>query len=194
VPFTNVIMNLILFLLISVLQVAQSQDTSTCAAESAVINTDSTMIAAVSAFTEEATASLQNIQDICNIFQRSCSKDLGTMQSSTDLKVACGALGGQIVEKDARLKCTGSISNVPIPGGFTAAVANFPACVGVSCDPDNLPDEVGAVFGTVLDNAEQEIEDALGESVTCEASAGLRTAMNNVSLVLSTLFLAWIIV
>ena len=103
------------------------------------------------------------------------------------------AEGGQIVYQDARLKCEGSYQNVPIPGGFSVAAEKFPACLGPSCDPNALPSEVSAVFSSVTDIAKTEIEKFLGDGITCATSVGLRLVTNTVSLVLSNLFLAWLI-
>jgi hypothetical protein len=161
------------FVFIAVLCLLQPQhalsqeDDGSCTAESAVLNTNSDVSAAVSGLQSEATEVLQNFSDFCSIFKRSCSADLSTLDSATELQTACTAQGGKIVERDVGLKCTGSLLGIPIPGGFTVETKHFPACVGASCDGTMLPAEVEAVFGSVLDRAEKEIENALGNGVDC---------------------------
>jgi hypothetical protein len=183
----------ILFLFTLLLLSNAQNSTDTCSIESALLNRNSEISDAVAAFQTEAVGSLQDFMKNCNLFQRRCAKDLSTLPSAVNLTEACVAEGGQVVYQDARLKCEGSVENVPIPGGFFVAADKFPACLGPSCDPNNLPSEVSAVFSSVTDVAKAEIEKALGESITCEASAGMKIAISTVSLVLNTVFLSWLV-
>jgi hypothetical protein len=186
-------MRIVLCLLIGLLQVSQAQNSTTCVAESAALFQNSEISAGVAAFQTEATSSLQDFVKNCNLFERSCGKDLSTLSSAQDLIATCESLGGQIVERDVRLKCVGSVNSVPIPG-FSVKADKFPACLGASCDPNNLPTEVTNVFTTVTDTASQEIQKALGESISCEASAGIRITMDTVGVVaIMTMLLSWVI-
>lgn len=183
----------ILFLFTLLLASNAQNSSDTCSIESALLNQNSEISDATSAFQTEAVGSLQDFMKNCNLFQRRCAKDLSTLPTAVNLTDACVAEGGQIVYEDVRLKCDGSVNNVPIPGGFFVAADKFPACLGASCDPNNLPSEVTSVFSSVADQAKTEIQNALGDSIKCEASAGLRIAISAVSLVLNTFFLSWLI-
>ncbi|KAI2498278.1 hypothetical protein MHU86_16205 [Fragilaria crotonensis] len=183
----------ILFLFTLLLASNAQNSTDTCTIESALLNKNSEISELTSAFQTEAVDSLKDYMKNCNLFQRRCAKDLSTLPSAVNLTDACVAEGGQIVYEDVRLKCEGSVQNVPIPGGFSVAADKFPACLGPSCDPNNLPTAVTEVFSVVTNTAKTEIEKALGDSITCQESAGLRIAISTVSLVLNTVFLSWLI-
>ena len=185
-------MRIVFCLWMGLLQASNAQNSTTCAAESLVLFQNSEISAGVTAFQTEATSSLQDFVKNCNLFERSCGKDLSTLSSAQDLMATCKSLGGQIVERDVRLKCVGSVNNVPVPG-FSVKADNFPACLGASCDPNNLPAEVTAVFTTVSDTASQEIQNALGSSISCQASGGMRIAMDTVGLVVMTTLLSWVV-
>lgn len=164
-------MRFLLFIIVLLcLQQTLSQDE--CSQESAILNTNAGVAEATSNLQSEASGVLQRFTEFCSIIRRSCSANLATLDSAKDLNNTCVAQGGKLVERDVGLKCTGSISGIPIPGGFSVVTENFPACVGKSCDGDALPENVEAVFGTVLDGAEKEIESALGDGVNCTQASG----------------------
>jgi hypothetical protein len=185
-------MRIVLCLLIALLQVSHAQNSTACVTESLVLNQNSEISAAVTAFQTEATSSLQDFVKNCNLFERSCGKDLSTLSSAQNLTASCKALGGQIVDRDVHLKCVGSVNSVPVPG-FSVKADNFPACLGASCDPNNLPTEVTDVFTTVTDTATQEIQSALGGSISCQASAGLRIAVDTVCFAVMTMLVSWVL-
>jgi hypothetical protein len=127
---------------------------------------------------------MQDFISNCNLFSRRCYKNLTTLSSAGELSSVCKAQGGQVVVQDVRLKCEGNYQGVPIPGGFSIVADDFPACLGSSCDPENLPTDVTSAFTTVSDQAKTEITNALGEGITCKDSAGSQYFV-------SMCFLAW---
>eukprot|EP00545_Synedropsis_sp_CCMP1620_P010176 CAMPEP_0119017248 /NCGR_PEP_ID=MMETSP1176-20130426/15916_1 /TAXON_ID=265551 /ORGANISM="Synedropsis recta cf, Strain CCMP1620" /LENGTH=188 /DNA_ID=CAMNT_0006970915 /DNA_START=60 /DNA_END=622 /DNA_ORIENTATION=+ len=159
-------MRLLFVVLMCLLQAALSQDDA-CTTESATLNLNEDISSAVSALQTEASGVLQSFTDYCRVFPPSCVANLADLDSHAELTVVCIDQGGQIVARDVGLKCTGKISGIPIPGGFTVETQNFPACVGASCDPNALPSAVEGVFGSVLDGAGAEIENALGDGANC---------------------------
>jgi hypothetical protein len=155
-----------------------------CVTESASLNTNSEISLAVGAFQVEAISSMQDFISACNLFSRRCYKNLTTLSSAEELSSVCVSQGGQVVAQDIRLKCEGSYQGVPIPGGFSIVADDFPACLGKSCDPENLPDDVTSVYSTVSDQAKTEITNVLGDGITCQDSAGNQYFV-------STYILAW---
>lgn len=183
------ICNFLIGLMCVLPRAAHSQD---CVAESAALNANADITAANSAFQSEATDALQDFTSFCSIIRRSCVKDLSEINSTPQLREACTSNNGQVVTRDVRLDCTGSISGIPILGGFSVGATQFPACVGASCDPDSLPDSVETVISTVTEEARSQIESALGDDAECTVfSSGWATHIS-APLLLLTVVLSWI--
>jgi hypothetical protein len=143
-----------------------------CAQESAILNANSNVSAAVDNLKTETNGVLQSFADFCSVLSLSCSADIGSLDSAKELNATCTAEGGQIIERDVGLECTGTLLlGIPIPGGFTVETTNVPVCVGMSCDSDGanatLPPAVESLFRTVLEGAETQISMALGDGVNC---------------------------
>lgn len=111
-----------------------------------------------------------DFMQFCSVIQRKCTVNVADYSSA--LESACTAEGGQIVSKQATLDCSGKLMNVPIPGGIDIVILNIPGCVGASCNAQDLPDEILAVFNMAVEQVATEVETAVAESadITCDGS------------------------
>jgi len=152
----------------------QAQNTTTfneadCTSETTSLNTDPTIEAAVSDLqTQVSTAVQDDFFSFCSILDRACTVDIDNY--SSELQTSCNEAGGQIARRSASLECRGKVVGVPIPGGVELKFANIPACVGTSCDPDNLPQVVVDAVDAVLQQVETVVEGGL-EDGNCTAAA-----------------------
>jgi hypothetical protein len=136
---------------------------------------------------------MQDFVSTCNVLSHKCYKNLTTLSSAGELSSVCVTHGGQVAYQDVRLKCEGKVEGVQIPGGFSIVADDFPICVGSSCNPENLPDDVTSVYSTVSDQAKKEITISLGDDIQCQDSAGAQNAVLTNLLVWSTFVMLWII-
>jgi hypothetical protein len=168
-----------------------------CTAESAALNSDPDVAAAVEAFRAGALAELPGITDFCNVLRRSCTVDLSDY--STEYRTACEDAGGQIATRDTKLDCTGKIAGVPIPGGFDVYINKFPACVGSSCETDGLSVAVDGVIEASVTAAEEEVKQGIESAIEDgSCSGGIQDAGEDgtsfaTALSLHPLVLAWVV-
>jgi hypothetical protein len=96
------------------------------------------------------TAVQDDFFQFCSVFQRSCTVDLNDYSEA--VLSACTEAQGQVATQSGEqgLECTGKVVGVPIPGGVQVSFVNLPACVGPSCDPNNLPNVVDETVQQVL--------------------------------------------
>lgn len=146
---------------------AQAQDTTSndavCVAESAALVTS----AAISGPYDDLRTAIEtdvkdDLMQFCNVFKRTCTVNVADY--SAVLQTACTGEGGQIVLKEAYLDCTGKLMNVPVPGGIDIEIFNIPGCVSASCDAENLPEAIVAVFEAGVEQVATEVETAVKES------------------------------
>lgn len=146
---------------------AASEEDATCIAESAALVTSAAVSGPYAALrTAIETDVTEDFMQFCSVIKRTCTLDVADYSQA--LEAACVAEGGQIVSKEAYLDCTGKLMNIPIPGGIDVDIFNIPGCVGASCDPQNLPAAIEAVFDTAVEEVAKEVETAVEQSdITC---------------------------
>lgn len=191
---------LTLVLSLSVVVDAQDDatDEATCIAESVALNTNTAISGPYESLRTTIEADVTNdLMQFCNIFTRTCTINVADYSSS--LESACQAQGGQIAKKAAYLDCTGKLMNIPVPGGIDVEIFNIPGCVGETCDVDNLPDAIEAVFDMAVEQVATEVETAVQQSeiecgtFTTTGGSGANGCSTLISVVsLATLF-SWIL-
>mmetsp|Transcript_314 Transcript_314/g.514 ORF Transcript_314/g.514 Transcript_314/m.514 type:complete len:201 (-) Transcript_314:121-723(-) len=171
--FTSVSVLLFLCCLVSPVVAEETSDASNeeiCNEETAVINQNPDVLQAVVALQAdvEDILSAESFRDYCKVLSRKCKADLADY--SSDLKTKCTAAGGQFVELDQKLGCSGEIvGSLEIPG--TVEILNIPGCIGPSCDTKNLTSDIVDTLSSLIKDAETAIEKALGDRIECEASS-----------------------
>jgi hypothetical protein len=143
-------------------------DNATCIAESLALVSNETVAGLYANLRTAIEADVKaDFMQFCSVLSRSCT--VNVTDYSGELTSACTEAGGQVASKQVTLDCEGNLMNVPIPGGIDVHIKAIPACVGASCDPDNLPPEIIAVFDAGVDEVATEIEAAVAESadITC---------------------------
>lgn len=143
-------------------------DNATCIAESLALVSNETVAGLYANLRTAIEADVKaDFMQFCSVLSRSCT--VNVTDYSGELTSACTEAGGQVASKQVTLDCEGNLMNVPIPGGIDIHIKAIPACVGASCDPDNLPPEIIAVFDAGVDEVATEIEAAVAESadITC---------------------------
>lgn len=143
-------------------------DEATCVAESTALNTDG----GVSAATQDLLTTtkddiLADLNSFCKVLSLTCTVDL--QPYSSDLDVACTEAGGQILKQQINFGCrsdTGVLDALGIRG--KVELINVPACIGASCDPNNLPPALTQVSTNVFQSINEEIDAALGDSIVCQ--------------------------
>jgi len=160
----------LLTILSIVLAPAASQDNATCIAESVVLVSDTAIAEPQGVLISTIETDVKDdFMQFCSVLERTCTVDVADYSSA--LEAACTAEGGQIALKKAMLDCSGKLMNIPVPGGIDVVIDNIPGCVGASCDVDNLPPEIEAVFGMVVEQVKTEVENAIAESdIECGAT------------------------
>lgn len=147
-----------------------TEEQAVCIEESAALNTNPAVANATEALMTTAKDDiLADFTQFCRIISLTCTADISAY--SGDLRAACEAQNGQLVEKDYELACkTDSVSPIEIPG--TVELVNLPACVGASCDVNNLPPTLTQVLDDIVVRLNVEVDAALGDSVACEVGSG----------------------
>ena len=97
-----------------------------------------------------------------------CSVNVQAYSKEGVLKV-CIDQGGQSISGDVKLTCSGAVQGFQVQS-FAFDLFRVPVCIDASCDPNNVPTEIEAIFNNVADGVVSNIENALGDGVQCEAS------------------------
>mmetsp|Transcript_18541 Transcript_18541/g.22262 ORF Transcript_18541/g.22262 Transcript_18541/m.22262 type:complete len:206 (-) Transcript_18541:97-714(-) len=142
-----------------------------CNAETVEINTNADVLKASTSLRDEVEKLLtaDAFADFCSIIRRKCTLDLADY--SSEMKTQCATIGGQFVELDQKLGCDGQIvGSLSIPG--SVEILNVPGCIGQSCDSQNFTSDIQDTLTTLITDAEEEIEKALGDRIDCEPSSG----------------------
>lgn len=150
-------------------------DEATCIAESISLVSSQAVAGPYASLREDIENDVKaDFMQFCSVFSRSCTVNVADY--SADLITACTEAGGQVASKQVTLDCAGKLMGVPIPGGIDIHINTIPACVGASCDPENLPPEIIAVFDLAVDEVATEVEAAVAESADITCDGGQVTA------------------
>ncbi len=158
-----------------VTEAATTLSASECTTETSALNADTLIQTEYSnigsAIETDAT---DDFLGFCNLVELSCEIDANNY--SSNLTSACTAAGGQVTTKALSFACSGTLGEITVPEGLKISVSNWPLCIGASCDPNALPQEIEAQFAATANEIVNQIESGLGGGVTCDLLGGGDTA------------------
>lgn len=141
-----------------------------CTIQTTVLNADDTLQTEfdnmISAIEDDVTS---NFLRVCNLGTK-CEID--AKEFSSDFESTCVAAKGQVTTRSVSFGCTGNVGGIPIPEGLETSIIIWPICIGDSCNPNALPQDVETEIDTAINSVVEEIEAGLGGDVTCESLAG----------------------
>jgi hypothetical protein len=144
----------------------QTDDQTVCITESGTLNTNANIsTATLDLMTTAKDDILADFTQFCRVISLTCTADIADY--SGDLRAVCEAENGQLARRDYQLACkTDTASPIEIPG--TVKLLNLPACVGASCDVNNLPPSLTQILDDVVVALNVEVDAALGDKVECQ--------------------------
>jgi hypothetical protein len=143
-----------------------TDEQAACITESGVLNTNANISSATQDLLTTAKDDiLADFTQFCRIISLTCTADIADY--SGDLRAACEAENGQLAQRNYELACkTDTASPIEIPG--TVELRNLPACVGATCDVNNLPSSLTQVLDDLVVTLNEEVDAALGDKVACQ--------------------------